>query len=54
MARTLAARGEPLRAGDLILTGALGPMVALKPGADVTASVEGLGKVSFTFDGENA
>lgn len=54
LARTLAERGEPLRAGDLVLTGALGPMVALKPGARVAATVEGLGTVSFKYDGENA
>jgi len=49
LARTLAARGEPLIAGDIVLAGALGPMVALKPGDHVVARVGGLGACSFTY-----
>ena len=49
LARTLAARGEPLKAGDILLAGALGPMVALKPGDHVVAHVGGLGACSFTY-----
>jgi 2-keto-4-pentenoate hydratase len=49
LARTLAERGEALRAGDVLLTGALGPMVTLKPGDAVKASVGGLGSASFTY-----
>ena len=49
LARTLAARGEPLRAGDILLTGALGPMVALKPGDEVRAVVGGIGEARFTY-----
>jgi 2-keto-4-pentenoate hydratase len=49
LAGTLAKRGEPLRAGAIILSGALGPMVALKPGDHVRATVGGLGQVSFTY-----
>lgn len=49
LASTLAARGEPLQAGDILLTGALGPMVALAPGNRVVARVGGLGEVRFTY-----
>ncbi|WP_426026178.1 2-keto-4-pentenoate hydratase [Brevundimonas sp. TSRC1-1] len=49
LARTLAERGEPLRAGEVVLSGALGPMVALKPGDVVKATIGGLGTASFTY-----
>ncbi len=49
LARTLAARGEPLKAGDILLAGALGPMVALNPGDTVWARVTGIGECSFSF-----
>ena len=49
LARTLAVRGEPLRAGDVVLAGALGPMVALNPGDHVRALIGGIGEASFTY-----
>ncbi|MGE0294482.1 MAG: 2-keto-4-pentenoate hydratase [Hyphomonadaceae bacterium] len=49
LARTLAERGEGLKRGDVVLTGALGPMVAIKPGDAVRAQIGGLGSVSFDF-----
>jgi 2-keto-4-pentenoate hydratase len=47
LARTLRQRGEPLPAGDLVVTAALGPMVALPNGAHVQATIGGLGTVSL-------
>ena len=49
LAQTLAARGEPLKAGDVLLAGALGPMVAINPGDHIRAIVGGLGEASFTY-----
>lgn len=50
LANALAERGEPLRKGDIVLTGALGPMVALQPGDSVKATIGGLGSVSFSYE----
>lgn len=49
LARTLAARGESLRKGDIVLSGALGPMFAIHPGDVVRATIGGLGSASFTY-----
>lgn len=49
LARILAERGDRLKAGDIVLTGALGPMVSIMPGDEIRASVGGLGSVSFRY-----
>ncbi|MBY4383815.1 fumarylacetoacetate hydrolase family protein [Rhodococcus fascians] len=49
LANTSLSYGSPLRAGEVILSGALGPMVAVAPRSTYTASISGIGSVSATF-----
>lgn len=44
--------GEPLRAGQVILSGALGPVHPVPPGAEVRAEITGLGSVTARFSGK--
>ena len=41
--------GDPLRAGEVVLSGALGPMVPVEPGDQVTVDISGLGEVAVRF-----
>ncbi|WP_406444367.1 fumarylacetoacetate hydrolase family protein [Streptomyces sp. NBC_00631] len=54
LASALAERGDPLRAGDLVLTGALGPMTPAEPGDVFEARISGLGaaQVRFATEGD--
>ncbi len=49
LARTMARLGEPLRKGELVLTGAMGPMSAVEKGDQIVARFSALGDVSVNF-----
>ncbi|WP_039798562.1 2-keto-4-pentenoate hydratase [Nocardia araoensis] len=49
LARTTREFGRPLRAGQTVLSGALGPMVPIQAPGTVTADITGLGSVTATF-----
>lgn len=54
LARAARDVGDPLRAGQVVLSGALGPMVAVTAGDAVSATISTLGSVSVTFGDEEA
>ncbi|MEO0493831.1 MAG: fumarylacetoacetate hydrolase family protein [Actinomycetota bacterium] len=49
LANEVAARGEPLRAGETILSGSLGELIPVRPGTDYVATFHGLGTVAVSF-----
>jgi 2-keto-4-pentenoate hydratase len=49
LARAARDVGDPLRAGEVLLSGALGPMAVVLPGDHVVAHVSGLGSVEVRF-----
>jgi 2-keto-4-pentenoate hydratase len=51
LANTARDHGRPLLAGEVVLSGALGPMVPVNPGDHFRAEIEGIGDVSVTFTG---
>lgn len=50
LVRRMAELDRPLRAGEILMTGALGPMVDFPPGANAVASIQGLGQVRITHE----
>jgi 2-keto-4-pentenoate hydratase len=53
LADTLVRAGTPLRAGDVVLTGALGPMTPVQAGQTYTACIDGFAPVRAIFsDGD--
>lgn len=53
LARAMVSLGTPLKAGEVVLTGALGPMVALSAGDQVHATIGGIGTCQFTYEAAN-
>lgn len=49
LARTVRAHGDPLRAGQVVLSGALGPMVAVSAGESFTTEISGFDPVTVSF-----
>ncbi|HTS23973.1 MAG TPA: 2-keto-4-pentenoate hydratase [Casimicrobiaceae bacterium] len=49
LARTMVAVGSPLKAGDVVMTGALGPMVEIAPGDVLDTRINGVGSVRVAF-----
>ncbi|MEU4658417.1 fumarylacetoacetate hydrolase family protein [Streptomyces sp. NPDC023723] len=52
LAQTAIEFGDPLRAGDLVLSGALGPMVPVRPGDVFEVRIEPLGTITARFSGK--
>ena len=53
LANTMCERGTPLRAGECLMTGALGPMVPVSEGDVLTANFGPLGSVTTKLAGED-
>ncbi len=50
LARAAAHYGSPLREGDIVLSGALGPLAPIEAGQTLTATIASLGTVTARFD----
>jgi 2-keto-4-pentenoate hydratase len=49
LAHTAQENGSPLRAGHVVLSGALGPMVPVRPGSTYAVEIDGIGSVEVSF-----
>jgi len=49
LARKMIEVGRPLKAGDIVMSGALGPMVAAQQGCQYRAEIDGLGTATVSF-----
>jgi 2-keto-4-pentenoate hydratase len=49
LAREMVTRGRPLMAGDIVMSGALGPMVPVTPDEVYEVRINGLGSVRAAF-----
>jgi len=45
----MALLGKPIRKGNIVLSGALGPMAVVEPGDKFSATIDGLGSVNVNF-----
>ncbi len=50
LVRRMAGLGRPVRAGEILMTGALGPMVNFPPGSNALVTIQGLGQVRITHE----
>jgi 2-keto-4-pentenoate hydratase len=48
LAQTLCSTDSPIRAGDIVLSGALGPMIPMQPGVHYTGTIANLGSVNIS------
>lgn len=52
LARKMVEVGRPLKAGDIVMTGALGPMLTVSPGDSFEMSLTGLGTMAISFSAD--